>query len=167
MRGVYQDWEIRQTPSAIFQARVKGSIFTAHQGPEKAQRVSALSSLPQISLLGAFPHSWSHYSRLLAVHDIDARAFYEVEAIRGGWCRAGRRDHPPNFRLRRLRHPRHPFMWSRLSGSLRKRPWVSTRLVPLPRGWKSRVAWVLVQPGLSGSRAQVKLRVRGSSNLQY
>ena len=36
-------------------------------------------------LVGAFPLSWSHYVRLLSVSDPDIRAFYESEAIRGGW----------------------------------------------------------------------------------
>ncbi len=34
---------------------------------------------------GVFPLSWSHYIRLLAVDNPQARAFYESEAIRGGW----------------------------------------------------------------------------------
>ena len=37
------------------------------------------------SLVGAFPLSWSHYVRLMSVDKPHARAFYEAEAIRGGW----------------------------------------------------------------------------------
>lgn len=33
----------------------------------------------------AFPLPWSHYVRLLAVEDPDARRFYETEALRAGW----------------------------------------------------------------------------------
>jgi predicted nuclease of restriction endonuclease-like (RecB) superfamily len=33
----------------------------------------------------AFPLPWSHYVRLLSVEDPQARAFYESEALRGGW----------------------------------------------------------------------------------
>lgn len=33
----------------------------------------------------AFPLPWSHYVRLMAVDDPLARAFYESEALRGGW----------------------------------------------------------------------------------
>ncbi|MFM8263923.1 MAG: YhcG family protein [Pirellula sp.] len=33
----------------------------------------------------AFPLSWSHYVRLMSVDKPFARAFYESEAIRGGW----------------------------------------------------------------------------------
>jgi DUF1016 N-terminal domain len=32
-----------------------------------------------------FPLPWSHYARLLAVRSGAARAFYESEALRGGW----------------------------------------------------------------------------------
>jgi len=32
-----------------------------------------------------FPLSWSHYVRLLSVEKSEARAFYEAEALRGGW----------------------------------------------------------------------------------
>ena len=37
------------------------------------------------ALLVAFPLSWSHYVRLMSVKKPHARAFYEAEAIRGGW----------------------------------------------------------------------------------
>ncbi len=33
----------------------------------------------------AFPLPWSHYARLLQVSSPEARAFYEAEALRGGW----------------------------------------------------------------------------------
>jgi predicted nuclease of restriction endonuclease-like (RecB) superfamily len=36
-------------------------------------------------LAGAFPLPWSQYVRLMAVNKPQARAFYESEAIRGGW----------------------------------------------------------------------------------
>ena len=36
-------------------------------------------------LLTAFPLPWSAYVRLLSVRDEHARAFYETEALRGGW----------------------------------------------------------------------------------
>ncbi len=32
-----------------------------------------------------FPLPWSHYVRLLSVKNIEARRFYEAEALRGGW----------------------------------------------------------------------------------
>ena len=73
MRSFYLWKSIWQTPSA----NLLGS-----QSPEIPQTVSAKSptaELPWFSL------PWSHYSRLLAVREADARAYYEAEAIRGGW----------------------------------------------------------------------------------
>lgn len=57
MRLFYLGWPISQTVSAKSQ-------------PAPARR---------------FPLPWSHYVRLLSVEEPAARAFYEVEAIRGGW----------------------------------------------------------------------------------
>lgn len=37
------------------------------------------------ALCHAFPLSWSHYVRLLAVEEPAARKFYEAESLRGGW----------------------------------------------------------------------------------
>lgn len=48
-----------------------------------AQTVSARSS--PLPIASVFPLSWSHYTRLLSVDKPHARAFYESEAIRGGW----------------------------------------------------------------------------------
>ena len=42
------------------------------------QTLSALSPTP-------FPLPWSHYVRLLALRNQEARRFYEAEALRGGW----------------------------------------------------------------------------------
>jgi predicted nuclease of restriction endonuclease-like (RecB) superfamily len=40
---------------------------------------------PLVSATASFPLPWSHYARLLAVRNPDAREFYETEAFRGGW----------------------------------------------------------------------------------
>ena len=56
---------IRQTPSGISEAP------TAEVGLD--------------DLLTAFPLPWSAYVRLLSVRNEQARSFYEVEALRGGW----------------------------------------------------------------------------------
>jgi len=37
------------------------------------------------TLSGKFPLPWSHYVKLLSVKSPEARAFYEAEALRGGW----------------------------------------------------------------------------------
>lgn len=42
--------------------------------------------MPNLAALGqAFPLPWSAYVRLLSVKKPQARAFYETEALRGGW----------------------------------------------------------------------------------
>ncbi len=77
MRALFLGWEIRQTPSGIFQARVK----------QPGERPPPTSAPPAIraSATSPFPLSWSHYVRLLSVDNDHARNFYEEEAIRGGW----------------------------------------------------------------------------------
>jgi predicted nuclease of restriction endonuclease-like (RecB) superfamily len=37
------------------------------------------------ALAGKLPLPWSHYVRLLSVRNVEARRFYEAEALRGGW----------------------------------------------------------------------------------
>jgi len=103
MRGFYLGWEIAQTPSAQFEARVKVPAELLSDFDLKCPTPSGVSSaLPTVTdlspilptpsakfettaLLAAFPLAWSHYVRLMAVENLLARAFYEAEAIRGGW----------------------------------------------------------------------------------
>jgi len=63
---------IRQTSPAIFQTASEKSATTSRK-------------LTIADLAVAFPLPWSHYVRLLSVEKAEARAFYEAEAIRGGW----------------------------------------------------------------------------------
>jgi predicted nuclease of restriction endonuclease-like (RecB) superfamily len=83
--------EIRQTPSAEFSIVKPDARTVQSRDPRKRQTPSARSlDVPRIvadlgALVGAFPLSWSHYVRLLSVDDGEKRAFYETEAIRGGW----------------------------------------------------------------------------------
>lgn len=56
-------WKIPQTPSGKSTAAI-------------SQTLSGES---------AFPLPWSHYVKLMALSDADARRFYEIEALRGGW----------------------------------------------------------------------------------
>lgn len=73
MRAFYIAWPILQTVSAKSAARRLPSSARI------SQTVSAKSLAPEL------PLPWSHYVRLLAVASSDARAFYEAEALRGGW----------------------------------------------------------------------------------
>ena len=61
MRRFYLDYQILQTESA------KSGEFDFYTATNR------------------FPLPWSHYVRLMSVKDADARAFYEAEALRGGW----------------------------------------------------------------------------------
>lgn len=95
MRAFYLGWEIWQTPSATFEARAKCQTLSGTSGPAIVQTPSGLSltalvparnpNQPPTFLTGVFPLSWSQYVRLLSVEKLQARAFYESEAIRGGW----------------------------------------------------------------------------------
>jgi len=52
----------------------------------KVQTVSAkLTTFPLEDIGKVFPLPWSHYVRLLSIKDVQARKFYETEALRGGW----------------------------------------------------------------------------------
>lgn len=76
MRLFYLGWPISQTVSAKSQA-----LPMLHRQDKKSQTLSA-DSLP---LIRRFPLPWSHYVCLLSVGKPEARAFYEAEALRGGW----------------------------------------------------------------------------------
>lgn len=70
--------EMVQTPSAL--------SATSQPGAEKVQTPSAQSGLVAADAPErGFPLPWSHYVRLLAVRNLEARRFYEKEALRGGW----------------------------------------------------------------------------------
>jgi predicted nuclease of restriction endonuclease-like (RecB) superfamily len=96
MRGFYLGWQIFSTASGKLQARVKCAlsasedtsgeqIFPTVSG--KLQTVTPLLVPLDYAATPAelFPLPWSHYVRLMSVKDDFARAFYEEEAIRGGW----------------------------------------------------------------------------------
>ncbi len=79
-------------PEKICQ-KASGNLL-ADETSEKGQKASG--NLPQTTrkapvkwslayIAGLFPLPWSHYVRLLSVKNADARSFYEIEALRGGW----------------------------------------------------------------------------------
>jgi predicted nuclease of restriction endonuclease-like (RecB) superfamily len=51
----------------------------------KRQTASGKSSAAEERSSPRFPLPWSHYVRLLSVKSEEARGFYEIEALRGGW----------------------------------------------------------------------------------
>lgn len=77
---------IVQTASAQLDSPLsfqKSQTASGQLSDEKMQTVSAKFSLSEIAQ--RFPLPWSNYVKLLSVKSPDARAFYEKEALRGGW----------------------------------------------------------------------------------
>jgi len=92
MRGFFVGWEIFQTLSGKSEARAKFDSKAIVQtpsgkiaGPVGKMIASTSPASIVIGSVDVFPLSWSHYVRLLSVDKPHARAFYEAEAIRGGW----------------------------------------------------------------------------------
>lgn len=90
MRRFYLTWSIPQAVSGEL------SMATILGNKGKSQTVSGKSETSQVGMgktpsavsaraFEAFPLPWSHYVRLLSVKSKAARAFYEQEALRGGW----------------------------------------------------------------------------------
>jgi predicted nuclease of restriction endonuclease-like (RecB) superfamily len=91
MRLFYLLWKIPPTLSAKSSDAVPAdpgiaptasakSAPAAGIGPEALEADAASLRSP-----ARFPLPWSHYVRLLSVDNPEARAFYEHEALRGGW----------------------------------------------------------------------------------
>jgi predicted nuclease of restriction endonuclease-like (RecB) superfamily len=78
MREFYLAWPILQTPSAKLLDTETGRL-DSRQLRTPSQEAADGKSRPQ------FPLPWSHYLRLMTVKNAEARAFYEAEALRGGW----------------------------------------------------------------------------------
>jgi predicted nuclease of restriction endonuclease-like (RecB) superfamily len=81
MRAFYLAWPLLRKASA----KSPSSRATTRAGrivqTVSAQLVGGLAR----ECAARFPLPWSHYVRLLAVRSAHARAFYESEALRGGW----------------------------------------------------------------------------------
>lgn len=75
MRAFYLAWPADQ----ILQ------ISSAKSSAPQIVQMPSAQSLDLSALAQAFPLSWSAYVRLLSVKNPQARAFYETEALRGGW----------------------------------------------------------------------------------
>lgn len=74
MRRFYLLWPKAQTASALSR-KAGGRRYKAQTASAEREAREA----PQFML------PWSHYVRLLSVDNPEARAFYEAEALRGGW----------------------------------------------------------------------------------
>ena len=86
MRSFYLSWQIFQTPSGKFEARAIPAKLADTSGSEEPSTLALHPGRTDIiTLAPAFPLPWSHYVRLLSVENLNARRFYEAEALRGGW----------------------------------------------------------------------------------
>ncbi len=100
MREFYLSWPICQTlsgklaspPSSrdkpVSPQPLPVKLETEHLlafADRKRQTVSGKSNTVEAESSPRFPLPWSHYVRLLTVKSKEARGFYEIEALRGGW----------------------------------------------------------------------------------
>jgi predicted nuclease of restriction endonuclease-like (RecB) superfamily len=99
MRQFYSLWPICQTVSGKLQIESKILQTAPAKSPamQIAQTLSAQSSILQApsgefsvipnlaDIAKRFPLPWSAYVAMLSVKNEQARAFYEAEALRGGW----------------------------------------------------------------------------------
>ena len=88
MRAFHLAWpaqQISQTPpEKPLAPRILQRPSGESAAPESLQAASG-QSLDLSTLAQTFPLPWSAYVRLLSVKSPRARAFYETEALRGGW----------------------------------------------------------------------------------
>jgi predicted nuclease of restriction endonuclease-like (RecB) superfamily len=88
MRNFYLAWpaeQIYQTVSDKSSAPRKLQIPSAIPADRQNSESLLRNSIDLPLLAKAFPLPWSAYVRLLSVKNEMARAFYETEALRGGW----------------------------------------------------------------------------------
>lgn len=88
MRAFYLAWpadQISQRPSAKSPALQILQRPSAKSSASQTLQTTSGQSLDLSALAQSFPLPWSAYVRLLSVKNPQARAFYEAEAIRGGW----------------------------------------------------------------------------------
>ncbi|MCY3630041.1 MAG: DUF1016 domain-containing protein [Rhodothermaceae bacterium] len=84
MRAFFLSWQKVQTLSGKSESQQK--LQTPSGESENQQKLQTPSGKSSLSLLASyFPLPWSAYVRLIAVKNSNAREFYEIEALRGGW----------------------------------------------------------------------------------
>lgn len=96
MRNFYLGWQVERAPSGFLEARpilstpstilAKRQHFPPKQVATSEQNQGTVDRWGDLTRVSrAFHLSWSHYVSLMSVSNPHARAFYETEAIRGGW----------------------------------------------------------------------------------
>jgi hypothetical protein len=84
MPAFFPGWQVLEAAPGRFEARAIRSTLSSKSAAGGAPPGHSLDLPPRV-IPELFPLPWSHYVRLLSVEDPEARAFYEAEAIRGGW----------------------------------------------------------------------------------
>lgn len=85
MRQFCLCWPIAQTLSAQFTNPEIAQTASAPSVPLSLVQTLSGPSPDLAALAARFPLPWSAYVRLLSVKNLQARAFYETEALRCGW----------------------------------------------------------------------------------
>lgn len=78
MLKFYQLWSDVKTIETSNKSSSKSAKLSSSQIVQTPSAQSEKASIP-------FPLPWSHYVRLMAVGKVEAREFYEQEALRSGW----------------------------------------------------------------------------------
>ncbi len=92
MRSFYLGWPFPEISATVSRKSGKTEILRSAAAKAPAPISATVSRKSEVdltfrleALAGGFPLSWSHYVRLLSVQKPEARKFYEVESLRGGW----------------------------------------------------------------------------------
>ena len=83
--GLVPQLKKSQTLSVISAAAYNPQTPSAKSRAATRRDLSQLLRSASTALLQQFTLGWSHYVTLLSVGDADARRFYEIEAVDGGW----------------------------------------------------------------------------------
>jgi predicted nuclease of restriction endonuclease-like (RecB) superfamily len=82
MRLFYLSWSSMAPPASMTNPQTPSAKSSAAAVAAVESPIAAAAGLTRPP---SFPLPWSHYVRLLAVKNLEARRFYEAEALRGGW----------------------------------------------------------------------------------
>ena len=88
MRAFYTGWpreKIRQTPSGEYRHSPILPAPVASLDQDRISESLSRKSSDLSEIVRRFPLPWSHYVCLLSVEKLEARKFYEEEALRDGW----------------------------------------------------------------------------------
>ena len=91
MRSFYLGWPFLEISATVSRKSGKREIQRVAAGKTCVPISATVSRKSEVdfsrleTLAQRFPLSWSHYVRLLSVPKPEARRFYEVESLRGGW----------------------------------------------------------------------------------